>query len=357
MITCYLKYILIIFLFFISANIVYSQSEIEVRDTVKIEIDTNYIKRYPDQLTLKLFTITKSNKISLFDPLLNSTIQYSPNQKVNLGIGVIYKLIGFGFAFNLGGSKNNDNDIYGETKQFDMQINAYSRKFTFDTYLQNYTGYYLLDPQKYNSIWTDTLPFPQRPDIGTLALGFSGVYTLKYNKLSYKASFILNERQKKSAGSFLLGGYFSLLAIAGDSSLIPIEVKNNINPKNDIVASVAFNYGPAFGYIQTFIIHKHYFVTMSLILGISMQKINTYTVNPEYNVDKNAISGRTQARLAFGINKDKWFLGISAINDNYAFNNKNDNKDISRLNYEFGNVRFFYGRRFNVKKLKTEKDL
>ena len=162
MITCYLKYILIIFLFFISVNIVFSQSEIEVSDTVKIKTDTAYIKQYPDQLTLKLYTITKSNKISLFDPLLNSTIQYGPNQKANLGIGMNYKWLGFGLAFNLGGSKNNDDDIYGETKQFDMQINAYSRKFTFDTYLQNYTGYYLLDPQKYNSIWTDTLPFPQR---------------------------------------------------------------------------------------------------------------------------------------------------------------------------------------------------
>ncbi len=336
--------------FIIIISLLPAQTKAETNDTAKTIIDTSYIKSYSDLLTLKLYTITKSNKISLFDPLLNNTIQYSPNEKVNLGLGLNYKWIGIGFAFNPGGNKNNDNNKYGKTKQFDLQLNTYSRKFTFDTYFQHYKGYYLLDPQTYNSIWTDSMPYPQRPDIETVALGFSGLYTFKFDKLSYRASFILNEKQQKSAGSFLLGGYFSLLGIVGDSSLIPVEVKDSIIPKNNIVGSIAFNYGPSLGYIHSFIINRQYFITLSVIVGISRQRIKIYTEDPEYWVKKKAFSGRTQTRFAMGINKEKWFLGISAVNDNYAFNNQSNKQDISRLNYEFGNVRLFYGRRFNVKK-------
>ncbi|MCD4695592.1 MAG: DUF4421 domain-containing protein [Bacteroidales bacterium] len=312
--------------------------------------DSVYIEDLSDKLALRLYGINKFNKFSIKDNDLGQELNYAPNDKLNLGIGVNYKWFGLGIAVNFP-FINDDDETYGKTSRFDGQTSIYSRKFIIDFYLQYYKGFYIENPESFIINWNDSLPYPQRPDISSTSLGGSYVYIFNHDKYSAKAAFVQTELQKKSAGSFLLGGYFSLMGVTGDSSFIPIELQDTYNPELFFKQLNVASIGIAFGYSHTFVLWKKYYLSFTLIPGISTQGYNINYENPDEDNDGSLISGKVLARTAFVYNSPKSFAGITASNDSFGGNtNKKRN---SSLNFEVGAVRFFYGRRFNINKKVT----
>ena len=122
-------------------------------------------------------------------------------------------------AFNLP-FINNDNDIYGKTRRFDLSTHIYGRKMIFDLAMQWYKGYYLANPENIVAGWQQGDPYPSREDIKVFTFGASGWYVFNHRKFSYRAAFTFNERQLKSAGSPVLGGGFSWYFVNADSSLV-----------------------------------------------------------------------------------------------------------------------------------------
>ena len=327
------------------------KTEIAVSDT-KQNFDTNYIACFDDLLSVRVYGISKFNKFELYydkDKKSDSLISYSPNELLNLGFGFNYKWMSFAMAFNFR-FINKDNDIYGETQKFDIQANMYKRKLTIDAYYQDYKGYYIDNPQDFLVSWNDTLPFPQRQDIKTTAVGASCIYTFNHEKFSYRSSFIQNEWQKKSAGSLLLGNYLSYYRILADSSIVPGELKDSIDPTNNIKGAEFANLGISCGYAYTVVIRQHFFITLSMASGISLQYFNTEAEDKEYNSTKPLkLSSNIQTRIATGYNSRKFYTGICFVSNNFEINRE----DASKLNYEIGNVKFFYGRRFGIRKKVT----
>ena len=316
-------------------------------ETKGLSYDTVYIKDLSDKLSVRIYGVNKFNKFKIQDDSSGHSVQYSPNSNVNLGFGVNYKWFGLGIAFNFP-FVNNDNHIYGKTQRFDAQTNIFTRKFAIDVHLQTYKGFYIENPDSYLNDWTSDSLYPQRPDIITTALGGSFIYTFNHKKYSAKAAFIQTEFQKKSAGSFLLGGFFSLFGISGDSSFIPHELKNEYDP------DLLFNHvsiagiGVTFGYTHTFVLWKKFYLSFTLVPGISVQNYNIEYGNKEDVKTGSVVSGRFLARMALVYNSDRSYAGLTAIND--SFNGSTGEEQKNSLNYEVGVVRFFYGRRFNIGK-------
>ncbi|MCF8406048.1 MAG: DUF4421 domain-containing protein [Bacteroidales bacterium] len=308
------------------------------------EIDSIYITDISDKLALRIYGINKFNKFSIRDNDLEHEIQYAPNNNLNIGIGVNYKWFGLGVAINFP-FINNDDPKYGSTKRFDGQTNIYSRKFVIDFYLQYYKGFFIENPTTFRDNWADSLPYPQRPDIITTSLGASYVYVFNHRKYSAKAAFVQTDLQRKSAGSFLLGGYFSLMGITGDSSFIPAEIQGQYNPellfKELSVASI----GIAFGYSHTFVLWKSYYLSFTFIPGIASQGYSLAFENQTDNKSGSVWAGKFLARTAFVYNSNKSFVGLTLSND--SFSSDTNRSRAGSLNYYVGSIRFFYGRRFD----------
>lgn len=245
------------------------------------QIDSTYIKSYTDKYTIQVSSEQKY--IYLQDHLkkeYNKT--FIPNNPINLGLGLSIKNTILSFSYGYGFNFLRDNSK-GKTKSFDFQYHYYGRKFTIDTYIQNYKGFYIQDNNRNKMI-------ALAPDLHMKYYSIFSQYVFNGNKFSYKAAVNQNEKQIKSVGSLLLGGGLYYTKIKSDSSFF-------YKKKNDLKSvQIGFN----IGYAYTWVINPKIYISGSLTGGLSIG--NTY--------EKNTINifSSIQPRFFTGYIKNKWSL-------------------------------------------------
>ena len=181
--------------------------------------------------------------------------------------------------------------------------------------------------------------YPQRRDMMAIELAGSLYYIFNNMKFSYRAAFNQDERQKKSAGSFLAGPSIFTIYTQGDSSLIPY----NVNPADffDGYAVKRTRYAKATlcaGYAYNLIILKRFFMTASLIVGPGAGYMITYPETDDIEGDKRFdFAFSYTARAAAGYNGKRLFVGVS-----YVTTSLNSPTPIGQNRYIFnaGNIRF-----------------
>ncbi|OYT16959.1 MAG: hypothetical protein B7C24_04995 [Bacteroidetes bacterium 4572_77] len=301
-----------------------------------------YCQDYSHKLSLFLYGKYKYNKFSIYHKEHKANLLYTPNGNFNTGFGFNYKWLGIGLAFNLG-AINNDDEKYGETSRLDLQTNIYLKKMVVDFYFQYYKGFYINNPQDVFIPEDLQDHIYKRPDISTVSLGLSAMYVFNHEKFSYRSAFKQTSIQKKSAGSFLLGGTAFLQGVQADSSIFPSQSYFEVLPK--VKQHSAIYFGVESAYAHNFVIKKHFFVSLSLML--SMQFGFTNTTIEDLSVNTNVVPVlHLQPRFAIGVNKPKWYAGFSFVQDNFAqfFDDKKQD-----WNYSFssGHFRVFIGKRVN----------
>ena len=309
---------------------------------VKPFLYKNYVADYSDMLCVKLFGITKNKTITHFDHLSQQAIAYQPNENFNVGLGFVHKWLGFDLAFNLP-FINDDDEIYGNSKRLDLQVNAYLREFVIDVHYQRYNGYYAITPWLYDTNYNlDELRFPIRPDIKTFNTAVNLIKVFNSEKFSYKAAFIYNERQLKSAGSWLAGGYLSYFTMDADSTIVPESDIYEFDRTVDFRGAKYVNTGISGGYGHTFVIGKKFFLSVSLVVGLGP----TFIRAPENQGTGNRTEVATRGifRSALGWNSEKHYFGVSSVRtDSSQVDIEN-----SWLSRGVNNFKIFYGRRFNT---------
>ncbi len=321
----------------------------QTTEAKKLSYDTAFIKDLSKKLSIRIYAVNKFSNFGIKDNDSLKSVAYAPNSNMNLGIGVNYKWFGLGIAFNLP-FINNDDYRYGETQRLDVQTNIFTRMLVIDFNLQYFKGFYVENPEDYIPGWDPELPYPQRPDITSTTLGGSCIYAFRHKKYSAKAAFVQTDLQRKSAGSFLLGGFFSLFRVEGDSAFIPNEIIDQCNPDLTFNNLRVSGIGVAGGYSHTFVLWKRLYLSMTLIPGVAVQY---YDINYPENIDEKRgsfFAGRLAARAALVYNTERLYAGVTAINDNFSGNTGKEQQN--SLSYQFGVIRFFYGMRFNVNKKK-----
>jgi len=340
-------YPLIILLFlFIAPSI--SKGQINIQFLVG-EADTNYITSYISQLTTRLYTSRKYTNFLLNDQNLNKELNFHPNDRLNLGIGASYH----GFALNIGLNfpfVNNDDDKYGETTYLDLQSHILFRKLTLELWFSYYQGYYITNPDEILQQWNTPDVYPQRGDMASLVGGINSYYIFNHKKFSYRAAFTQDEWQKKSAGSFLLGGSIYGIHVDADSSFIPANIFDSTffqghNFNQSTFTTISAN----IGYAHTFVIIKKMFFTFSLNGGLGVGGVNLVSTQPGFESDESEIkiNSNYTFRFATGYNSRRAYAGISYV---YSSIQTPTSIEKTNLNFGFGNVRFNFAWRFKVKK-------
>ncbi len=332
----------ILLLFLIIFQSVFGQD----KTSKPLKFDTAYIRDVSNKLSIRLYGINKFNRFDIHDKQAGYTVKYSPNSSVNLGFGINYRWFGLAVAFDFP-FINNDDKKYGHTNRLDVQTNIFTKSLAVDLNLQYYQGFYIENPDTYDKNWIAGDPFPQRPDAITTTLGASCLYIFNHRKYSSRAAFIQTEVQKKSAGSFLLGGFLSLFALAGDSSFIPYQLQPEFNPDLLFNQLEVSDLGVAFGYTHTFVMWKKLSLSLALSPGISFQNYNVNYLTAREQIKGSYVSLRFLGRFSVVYNTQRSYFGLTATDDSYN-GNTGKNQENS-LTYQVGVVRFFYGRRFDFK--------
>jgi hypothetical protein len=198
---------------------------------------------------------------------------------------------------------------YGNTTYQDYYFNIQGRIVAWTLFLRDYKGFYLNDYKKFYPDWReDSLGFPKSEKLhvieGGLNLGFN------FNKsFSLNAAFAQSERQKKSAGSFLMTISERYQRIETDSNIVPKNQAANYPNLNQFVAGDFLTTIVSLGVGYQIVMGKFHFTPVVLIgSGIQFQN---YRQNG-FAKDKFWINVPSYAngRAQFGYNGDNFFANI-----------------------------------------------
>jgi hypothetical protein len=324
-------------------------------DTTNITpYDTMYVTDLTHILTTRTYLSTKFNSMELNDNSTGESLIYRPNSNVNLGVGFSYRAFTLNLAFGFG-FLNNQDDVLGETSYFDAQSNMFSKKLATNLFFQTYQGYYIDSHDRAELGYpADGEKRPYRRDLRQANLGLSSLYIFNNDKFSYRASFTQDAWQKKSAGSWLAGGYVTYFTVRGDSSLVPQALDSAFGETLQIRQGNFLDFGAMGGYAYTLILGKHLFLTASATLGLGASRVNNDLDLPsgERRTRNKWGPGYTfQGRFALGWNSKVNFAGIS-FNQETSWSAQSEN---DRFGWSVGNLRVNLVHRFNtgVKPLDT----
>ena len=337
---------LIVLLFLCNSAFAFTQVEIDASAVDTTQEEERYID-YSNQLLLKVMTVVKQNTQEIVNTSNEQTLQLSPYGITSLGFGFNYKWLGLGIAFGLPASAA-DQERYGKTKRFDFQLNIYSKKFVVDAFAQQYKGFHIANPNAL-TVW-DSLNFPQRDSMQTFSLGVGGFYVFNHKKLSYKAAYVRNAVQKKSAGSFLLGGFYNIDYAGFDGnykySFVPSYFPQEVQDTFNIDAYVSRSMGISFGYTYTVVFFKHFFANLSLIPGVGIKNLEVHKRGVG-NVVERGGAARFNGRLAIGYDSKHFMIGLTSFTTTGTLEFEN-----FEIKPSTSNVRFFIAKRFNVSRKK-----
>lgn len=314
---------------------------------LKTENDTAYIEDHTEDITGRLYGSRKYTKFDILDRKQKKDILYRPNTPFNIGFGANYRFVGINLGFNLP-FINRHNDKFGKTKYIDLQSHIYLRKIVVDFYGQYYKGYYVANPQEvFGKAYAAQNPYPQRPDIRNIDFGLNVQYIFNDKRFSYRAPNLQNEYQKKSAGSFIVGGEMFLGRVKGDSSLIPSNMADTNFLRDEHyyktgISSLAANVG----YAYTFVLQQHFFLSLSLTAGLGGNVTSLYMESGEIS-RKVGLQFSNTVRASLGYNSSRYFAGV-----HYVGMNIRSGMPIPHTYQTFGtgNFRVSLVRRFALKK-------
>lgn len=303
--------------------------------------------RYIIDLTYKVnitpFVLVSGNG---FELVSNHNIRVLPNETGSIGLRVSHRWITVSLAF---GVKNLQSEKKGTTEFLNLKINAYRQKWGFDGYYHSYKGQYIATDEIANlPQFTSTNTYPILPDVNTLYTGLNAYYVSNHKKFSYRASFLSNEIQKKSAGSFLLMVSYSYFKLDSDTGFIPGDIQSEIPLSSQIIDAQFHSISIMPGYAYTLVFAKKFFCTLAPSVGLmtQFQNYTTRGTTEKGQTDGNVFYPRGMARAAIGYNASKWYWGASAIVDNYIA--QLAEKDV--LVYNIGSANIYVGFRINVPK-------
>lgn len=231
--------------------------------------------------------------------------EFKPNNAYGLGMGVYLFDLGVEFVFPI--AAPDPEELYGNTKATDLQLNILSRRWGGDVVYQRYKGFYLSTPA---TIVPAGSPYPQRPDIVTENLGVNGIYAFNSHRFSLRSSFTFADRQLKSAGGFLIAGSFNLYEIDGDSAILNPFYQSYLGQTQAFNSLDFRTYAIAPGYGHNFVFKNNMFISLLLAIGPAVQDFRFREPTGELHSDIR-VNSYLDFRAAIGYSNDQFFTGLT----------------------------------------------
>ncbi len=306
-------------------------------------VDSTHVEDYTGLFTARIFLLFENASLLIrASDYEVSKIVYRPNVNVRIGIAGFWKWFGLGLSIDNPFYKT-DRTAYGKTSTLDFRINAYGRALAGEIFLQRYKGYYLSFPEKPEGTHYII------PDMQTFSFGISGYWVYNSKRFSIRAAFIQNERQKKSAGSFMIRPSFLYYQISSSNGLIPAEMAYDyhIPVSNSIKRGEIYSVGLSPGYAYTLVFLKNFYLTAVVFPGVAAQ-FSSFG-NDMTGTSESEFVFQLSGRFALGYNSSKWFLGGSVQT---GFNEVPSQLSNARFYYDVAQFRIWGGTRFDIFKKK-----
>ena len=306
-------------------------------------VDTTFIASYNRMLHVHL--LLEDTDFALRFISDQDRLIYKPNVSSSVGIGVSYSWLSVNATIPTPNAGKDESEK-GLTNQFNLGLSLNGRKVWFDTRYQQYKGLYLSNPEVLAEDWfQQNTGYPVRPDITSRTFYTRLFYSFNNERFSHPATTFRRERQKKSAGSFLLGGTFIYSQVAGDSSLVPSRIQSSFPEDANLVRYRSSTYSVNVGYAHTFVFKKYLFTSLSLRPGLALRSRSGLQPG-NVAADLPAQFGlQGDGRATFGFNSNKYYGGITGS----LMVSSGSLEASNRQRSYYSEVQILFGRRFGYK--------
>ncbi|HKZ66448.1 MAG TPA: DUF4421 domain-containing protein, partial [Chitinophagaceae bacterium] len=268
----------------------------------------DYYTTFEEQITTRLYLAKKYTSLIMKSTPDIQSLRYRPNSLTTMGINGSYKALSLSFGTGFG-FLNPNKEEKGKTRSFDFGSHIYTRDWVTDIYAQFYKGYYL---SLGGPSGTADKNYYKRPDIKVNLLGTSVYRLLNGERFSYRAGFLQNEWQKKSAGSVLLGAEIYYGTMKGDSALVPSHI-SSYYPQQGIHRVRLIELGPGAGYAYTAVWNENLFLTGSATINADISMVKE--VSAAGSANRTSISPNATLRAVAGYNSEEWAATISWLHN------------------------------------------
>ncbi len=196
---------------------------------------------------------------------------------------------------------------YGTSKFRNININIHGRILQWTLFYRDYKGFYLSNYEKYYPNYkVDSLGYPKSPGLRIIESGLNLGFNFNRN-FSMNAAFSQGERQKKGAGSFLMGLTERYQRIDVDTSFVPAGQGDKYPNLDKLIYgnffSTIFYLGSGYQFV-----YRKFHMTPVVMVGSGFQ-IQYYT---QVNRSKLRLNYPTyaSARGQIGYNGDHFFANI-----------------------------------------------
>ena len=299
-----------------------SQSSLLAQDSLKHKkdkklvhlIDTLLIDKDLNNWSVRAVTSYKDNRFNLSNS--NNTLQYTPNNRTGIGVGIATSKIIADIVLNIKSSNEE------QTERFDFQGNVQIKQNIISLQVQNYQGY---------NVRNTTTGEPEifRKDIRTFTTSLSFMHMFNANTKTLSSIYSGLNMDNKSSGTFLAGIYVGYYLIQADSSIIPESSKDLFNQEAHIEQLNQFSFGVAGGYGYYLALPKNFFILVALTPGLGMGFQNIQAESLSYSPQElweiylygNLSLGYNGSRIYVELSdKNKWNY-VPLGNGNYGLTN------------------------------------
>lgn len=163
------------------------------------------------------------------------------------------------------------------------------------------------------------------------------------DRFSYKAAFVRNQIQTRSAGSFILGVFCYHDEAVTDNGFIPQVYPDSIKNDFNLKSFRSTPLGLSFGTIPTFVLKIPFFINLAFIPDFGYKSVTLINLEGIKNVGNQA-SGQIPGRLAIGYEHPKSYAGATG-----SFILRNIRYKDYRIDLTTEQFRVFIGKRFEIK--------
>lgn len=282
--------------------------------------DSTYFTRYTDKLSIGLFSSLRNYNIVINSDFSKAaalpSIDYATNARSQWGVALSYDKLRVGIAI---GKKPYDN-TYGKSNTKNLALEIGGNAFYISVGYRNYTGMYDKNSTHYIPDSLANLYIDPSMKISTYRL--KGMYFFNNKKYSFGAAYLANQRQLKSAASFLVTSNIHHERIGTEATLIPQPLAAYYGGDAMLKNIKWWGNNIGIGATGNLVFLKRWFLHGTVTIGTETQwRQYLYTSGYNKNICKISLAGDFKAGI--GYNANNFFASFSSSIDYHTINTSN----------------------------------
>jgi hypothetical protein len=253
-------------------------------------LDSNFIQIFDTEGRLNTGLLYKDLEVRFFSSGQDAFVF----RNTSLGLSLGGRLGKIRFSFTIPIADLNTSSA-NSGKSFGLNLQFYRPRY-----------YYEIGGQRLTGFRPETGDEAFRRDVRLWDFTLQG-FKIYNPRLSLRAAFKNNQRQKASQGSWLSALILNTQFLYTDS----ITIQQNGEPDLIIDRYQHFEWGLMGGYAYTFLLSKDWYFTPLVVAGPEFRLLNYRLLHAGSNRQLFRVAPRFRARLAFGYNSEKLFSSVS----------------------------------------------